>query len=117
MRGPSFDSDPEAMRFDPVDVCGHPRTIQRGVAVTRMWAQRGCSLFSVIERASGNWVGRVGPWIPDRHIGTEIGWAIARPSWGNGYAVEAAVARGSHGHSSARMDRSNPFMDAPDPPP
>lgn len=66
---------------------------RKGMAVvTRMWKRQGCGLFAVIERASGNWVGRVGPWVPKGHIGTEIGWAVARPAWGNGYAVEAAAA-------------------------
>jgi RimJ/RimL family protein N-acetyltransferase len=87
----ALDSDPDATRF--IGGLQTREQSRRGMAtVTRMWAQRGCSLFSVIERATGNWVGRVGPWVPDGHIGTEIGWAIARTSWGNGYAVEAAAA-------------------------
>lgn len=57
-----------------------------------MWSLRGCGLFSVLERDTGAWVGRVGPWLPEGAIGTEIGWAIARPGWGRGYATEAASA-------------------------
>jgi RimJ/RimL family protein N-acetyltransferase len=57
-----------------------------------MWALRGASLFSVLESETGRWVGRVGPWLPEGALGTEIGWAISRSAWGLGYATEAAEA-------------------------
>jgi RimJ/RimL family protein N-acetyltransferase len=49
-------------------------------------------MFSVIEKSSGRWVGRLGPWQPEGWPGTEIGWAIARECWGRGYAPEGAAA-------------------------
>ena len=49
-------------------------------------------MFSVIERESGRWVGRLGPWQPEGWPGPEIGWAIVRDCWGKGYAVEGAIA-------------------------
>ena len=49
-------------------------------------------MFSVIEKSSGRWVGRVGPWYPDGWPGTEIGWGIVSDCWGRGYATEAAIA-------------------------
>lgn len=56
------------------------------------WHAQGFAMFSVIEKESGRWVGRLGPWQPDGWPGTEIGWAIARDRWGLGYAGEGAVA-------------------------
>ena len=56
------------------------------------WCMTGISMFSVIEKASGRWIGRVGPWRPEGWPGPEIGWAIAREFWGHGYATEAAAA-------------------------
>jgi RimJ/RimL family protein N-acetyltransferase len=65
----------------------------RGLAtVAGMWALRGCGLFSVIEKESGAWVGRAGPWTPEGALGTEIGWAFAGAAQGRGYATEAARA-------------------------
>lgn len=56
------------------------------------WHALGFAMFSVIEKASGRWIGRVGPWQPEGWPGTEVGWAIMRDCWGRGYAVEASIA-------------------------
>jgi RimJ/RimL family protein N-acetyltransferase len=56
------------------------------------WHAQGFAMFSVMEKATGRWVGRVGPWMPEGWPGTEIGWAIVRECWGRGYATEAALA-------------------------
>ena len=58
------------------------------------WRLRGYGLFVVEERATGAFVGRIGPWRPEGWPGFEIGWGLARPYWGKGYAVEAARAAG-----------------------
>ncbi|TCV97051.1 RimJ/RimL family protein N-acetyltransferase [Luteibacter rhizovicinus] len=56
------------------------------------WQIQGYGMFSVIERSSGRWVGRLGPWFPDGWPGPEVGWGIAREAWGRGYATEGAAA-------------------------
>ncbi|HLT92582.1 MAG TPA: GNAT family N-acetyltransferase [Woeseiaceae bacterium] len=56
------------------------------------WAIRGYGFFSVEEKASGAWVGRVGPWFPEGWPAPEIGWTLAPEHWGKGYATEAARA-------------------------
>lgn len=56
------------------------------------WQIQGFGMFSVIERAGGTWIGRVGPWRPLGWPGTEVGWGLLRTHWGHGYAHEAAVA-------------------------
>ncbi|MFZ4600860.1 MAG: GNAT family N-acetyltransferase [Caulobacterales bacterium] len=58
------------------------------------WLLRGYGLFAVEERATGAFVGRAGPWRPEGWPGFEIGWGLARPFWGRGYATEAARAAG-----------------------
>jgi RimJ/RimL family protein N-acetyltransferase len=54
------------------------------------WHATGVSMFSVIEKATGRWVGRLGPWMPDGWPGSEVGWGIVRDCWGRGYATEGA---------------------------
>ena len=56
------------------------------------WTINGFSMFSVVEKASGRWIGRLGPWMPEGWPGTEVGWGLAREAWGKGYAVEGASA-------------------------
>jgi RimJ/RimL family protein N-acetyltransferase len=56
------------------------------------WAETGCAMFAVIEKSSGEWIGRLGPWQPEGWPGPEVGWGLRRASWGRGYAYEGAVA-------------------------
>lgn len=69
----------------------------RGMAATAgSWTLLGFGMFSMIEKASGRWIGRLGPLRPGGDVGgwpgTEIGWGLAREAWGQGYAREGAVA-------------------------
>ena len=56
------------------------------------WQMQGFAMFSVIEKATGKWIGRLGPWQPEGWPGTEVGWGLAREAWGKGYALEGASA-------------------------
>ena len=49
-------------------------------------------MFSVIEKSTGRWIGRLGPWAPHAWPGTEVGWTLTRDAWGQGYATEGATA-------------------------
>lgn len=61
------------------------------MTVAGAWALTGESFFSVIEKASGLWIGRIGPWFPHGWPGREIGWSLHRDAVGRGFAQEAAV--------------------------
>jgi RimJ/RimL family protein N-acetyltransferase len=56
------------------------------------WHALGFAMFSVIEKSSGRWIGRLGPWLPEGWPGREVGWSIVRDRWGLGYAVEGSIA-------------------------
>lgn len=56
------------------------------------WATRGFGMFSVMEKDSGRFAGRVGAVMPDGWPGSEVGWAIFPEFQGRGYAFEAAAA-------------------------
>ncbi len=83
--------DEEASRF-----IGGPQerpAAWRGMAsMAGSWALIGFGMFSVVEKDSGKWVGRIGPWQPEGWPGPEVGWGLLREFWGKGYAVEAAAA-------------------------
>jgi RimJ/RimL family protein N-acetyltransferase len=84
-------ADPDVMRF--VGGVQVPSVAWRSLALfAGGWVLNGFSLFSVLERATGQWVGRVGPWRPEGYPMGEVAWTLARESWGKGYATEAARA-------------------------
>ena len=56
------------------------------------WAIRGYGFFSLELKATGEWVGRVGPWFPEGWPGPEVGWTISPNHLRKGYAAEAARA-------------------------
>lgn len=69
------------------------------------WALRGYGLFAVEEKESGALVGRVGAWRPECWVGFELGWGLARPFWGRGYAREAARAAGDWAFAQFPLER------------
>jgi len=65
----------------------------RGMAtIAGSWALLGFGMFSVLEKESGRWIGRLGPWMPEGWPGTEVGWGVAREVQGKGYATEGSAA-------------------------
>jgi len=86
-------ADPEVTRF-----LGDGRPLNEADAWRQLalilghWTLRGFGLWAVEERAAGELVGRVGCLEPAGWPGFEIGWVLARPFWGKGYATEAARA-------------------------
>jgi RimJ/RimL family protein N-acetyltransferase len=86
-------SDPEVMRY-----LGYGETADREAAWRQIalfighWHLRGFGFWAVDEKASGEFVGRVGLWQPAGWPGIEVGWALARRHWGKGFASEAALA-------------------------
>lgn len=63
------------------------------------WGMRGFGFYTVEERATGRWVGRIGFNQPEGWPGFELGWTLARDAWGQGYATEAARACLEHAWS------------------
>ncbi|CAN5243882.1 GNAT family N-acetyltransferase [soil metagenome] len=62
------------------------------MAIVGSWQLTGVGMFSVIDKASDSWIGRVGPWQPYGWPGTEVGWSLHPDAWGKGFAFEAARA-------------------------
>ena len=86
----SFLSDPGTTKFigGPQDATGAWRNL---CLFAGAWQIQGFSNFSILEKETGRWIGRVGAWMPPNWPGREIGWALSRTFWGKGYACEAAA--------------------------
>lgn len=82
--------DPEVMRY-----LEDGRPLDRAAAWRSMavhlghWQLRGYGQWALVERASGELVGRAGLWMPEGWPGLEVGWLLARRRWGEGFATEA----------------------------
>ncbi len=83
-------ADPEAMRF----IGGPQRRSRRWMhlVMITLWKPDGSSLFSVVEKSTNRWIGRIGPREATGWPGTEIAWSLAPQAWGHGYAGEGAAA-------------------------
>jgi RimJ/RimL family protein N-acetyltransferase len=88
----TFLADAETMRY--LGSAPQPRSLawRTFLTLAGAWAMQGFGMFSVVEKSTGRWVGRVGPWQPEGWPGTEVGWGIVRDRCRMGYATEAATA-------------------------
>lgn len=56
------------------------------------WSVQGFAMFSLVDKATGLWMGQAGPWQPEGWPGTEVGYVLHPDAWGKGYATEACTA-------------------------
>jgi RimJ/RimL family protein N-acetyltransferase len=101
-----FCADPEVMRYVAE---GRPLTREEAWRNMAMmaghWHLRGYGNWAVEERKTGTMIGRLGFWNPEGWPGFELGWLIARPHWGQGYAIEGARAALDFAFSVVRQTR------------
>jgi RimJ/RimL family protein N-acetyltransferase len=83
-------SDPEVTRF--IRALSREQAISRLGLAAEEWSERGYGLMAILERSSGRFLGRTGLRFWPQFEETEIGWALRRDAWGQGYASEAASA-------------------------
>ena len=86
-------ADPEVTRF-----LGSAGPISRADAWRQMamilghWVLRGFGLWAVEELETGRLLGRVGGHYPEGFPAFEVGYALARDTWGRGFAREGVAA-------------------------
>jgi RimJ/RimL family protein N-acetyltransferase len=89
---------------------GDPDGLSREDAWRRMayfvghWELRGFGQWALVEQATGQLVGRAGLLQPEAWPGLEVGWLVARPFWGRGYAPEAGRASLDWAHEALGAD-------------
>lgn len=99
LRPPTLDDFPrwaESMAHPSARFIGGPQTAEAAwrpfMTMAGAWALTGIGMFSLIEKQTGLWMGRIGPWRPLGWPGNEIGWGVHPDAAGRGYALEAAEA-------------------------
>ena len=98
-------ADPEVMRFLGGQTLNELEAWRHMAFLIGHWQLRGYGIWAVEERASGRLVGRIGFMNPAGWPGFELGWTLARASWGKGYATEGA--RRALQHAFTELDRDH----------
>jgi RimJ/RimL family protein N-acetyltransferase len=85
-------ADPEVMRYLSAEgtVLAREDAWRQMAMFAGHWALRGFGMWAVEHRRSGDFLGRVGLHYPEGWPDREVGWCLARPHWGQGFAREAA---------------------------
>ena len=106
----AFMADPEVMRFlgGPVPRNDAWRSMS---SVVGHWVFRGHGLWAVERKSDGVLIGRVGVHYPEGWPATEVGWTLARPYWGQGYATEAARASLDYGFTTLSLPKLISLID------
>lgn len=86
-------TDPEVMRYIPGGPLADLEAVRRAIACYESaQSEWGFSSWAVVEKETGLLVGDVGFAWYDPPDEVELGYTLARDSWGKGYATEAARA-------------------------
>lgn len=85
-------ADEQTVRYLGTKPMSRPEAWRNMAVVLGHWEMRGYGFFSVELKATGEWVGRVGPWNPEGWPAPEVGWTISPDHLRKGYATEAAQA-------------------------
>jgi RimJ/RimL family protein N-acetyltransferase len=98
-------ADPDVMRYLGGKPYSRLEAWRHMAYVVGHWQLRGFGHWAVEEKASGRFIGRLGFQDPEGWPAFEIGWTLAKESWGKGYATEGA--REALEYAFTRMDRSH----------
>jgi RimJ/RimL family protein N-acetyltransferase len=103
----ALNADPRVMEFFPAALTRTESGAQMA-AIRAFIAERGYGLYAAEETASGRFIGFIGLSRPsfEAHFtpAVEIGWRLARETWGQGYATEGARAVVAHAFGPLGLD-------------
>lgn len=102
----AMNADPEVMRHFPAVLS----RAESAASLDRLRSQlieHGWGLWALELRGTREFLGFTGLAVPrfDAHFtpAVEIGWRLARPAWGHGYATEAARAAAEYGFTELEL--------------
>lgn len=99
-------SDPEVVWWGPSADLDASRRLLDAIVAESLAFPAGLTWYAIVERTAGAVVGNVmvrpAPYAAGE---IDVGWTLARASWGKGYATEAARAAIRHAFSMARPAR------------
>ncbi len=75
------------------------------------WSLRGYGYWSVDEKDTGEYLGRVGLWCPEGWPEPEVGWTLLNHATGKGYATEAGFAARNYAYDVLGWDTAISLID------
>ena len=102
----ALNADPDVMRYFPSLMTG-AQSDAFADRIEATFERHGFGLWAVEVKGGPPFIGFTGlqplsPLVP--YTGIEVGWRLARPAWGRGYATEAARAALAYGFDVAGLD-------------
>lgn len=109
-RGPfaMLNADPAVMEFFPAPL-GRAESDELFERIEAGFERHGFGLWALELLESGEFLGFTGLAVPpfEAHFtpAVEVGWRLARPAWGRGYATEAGRAALAHGFGALGLEQ------------
>lgn len=97
--------DPEVMRFISDVQTEREESEAWMTRISSLWQSEGIGYCALVEKSTSEVAGWCGLWKIPETKEIEVGYAVAKRKWGNGYATEAAAAMVGHGFGSLGLDR------------
>lgn len=98
-------SNEEIMRYIREPQTKRKETVSWIQMISEKWGTEEIGFCAVVEKASGNCIGWCGLWRLKETNEIEVGYAIKKDFWGNGYATEAAEKFLEYGFRELNLDR------------
>ncbi|HEX3239392.1 MAG TPA: GNAT family N-acetyltransferase [Solirubrobacterales bacterium] len=103
----AINADPEVMALFPAPLT-RSESDRLADSIEAHFERHGFGLWALEVGASGDFVGFAGLAVPSFEApftpAVEVGWRLARPAWGRGYATEAARAALAHGFDGLGLE-------------
>jgi ribosomal-protein-alanine N-acetyltransferase len=111
----AINADPEVMEHFPAPLTG-PESDELVDSIESGFERNGFGLWALEIRSSAEFIGFAGLAVPGFEAAfmpaVEVGWRLARPAWGQGYATEAGRAALEFGFDLAGLEEIVSFTSA-----
>ena len=97
--------DPEVMRFMGNVHTKREKSEEWMTSISLLWESEGIGYCALVEKSTSEIAGWCGLWRIPETKEIEVGYAVSKPKWGNGYATEAAAAMVAHAFRSLELER------------